>query len=78
MNANEPVRIAIDAAKALTEWKSCFADEVCARAKQLAAESSTPACITLAHYRQAAEIAIESLSDAIQSEERPDGREQAA
>jgi hypothetical protein len=29
MNTNEQVRIEIEAAKALTEWKFRFADEVC-------------------------------------------------
>lgn len=78
MNANEPVRITIDAANALTEWKFRFAVEVCERAKQLAAESSEPTLITLSHYRQAATIALESLSRMIHGEDRPDGRKEAA
>jgi len=78
MNANEPVRITIDAATALTEWKFRFADEVRVRAKQLAAESNTPGCITLSHYRQAAKIALESLSRMIHGEDIPDGRREAA
>jgi hypothetical protein len=58
-------RIDVEAAKALIYWKSMFADEVAARARQLAAESGQPELVTLSHYRQAAQIAIRSLSVAI-------------
>ena len=51
----------LDAAKALIHWKSLFADEVAAHAKRLAAESSDPSRVTLAHYRQAAQTAVQFL-----------------
>jgi hypothetical protein len=58
-------RIDVEAAKALIHWKSLFADEVAARARQLAAESGQPEHVTLSHYRQAAQIAVRTLSAAI-------------
>ncbi len=78
MNASKQVRIDVEAAKALAEWKSLFAAEVCERAKRLAARSSHPKCVTLSHYRQAAPIALQSLSDTILAEEGPDGQQEAA
>ena len=65
MREKADCRIDIEAAKALIYWKSLFADEVAARARQLAAESSQPEHVTLSHYRQAAQIAVPSLSAAI-------------
>jgi hypothetical protein len=47
----------VEAAKALVDWKSRFADEVAAGARRLAVESSQPEHATLAHYRQAAQFA---------------------
>ena len=58
------LRIDVEAAKALVSWKSRFADEVAAQARRLAAESSQPEHVTLAHYRQAAQSAVRSLSAA--------------
>jgi len=78
MNPNEQVRIDVEAAKALTRWKSLFASEICERAKRLAAQSSHPNSVTLSHYRQAAEFALQSLSDAIHVEAAPDGQQEAA
>ena len=78
MNAGKQVRIDADAARALIGWKSMFADEVCAGAKRLAAQSADPNSVTLSHYRQAARIALQSLSDAILVEEGSDGRQEAA
>ncbi len=65
MSKKTEVRIDIEAAKALVYWKSLFADEVATRARQLAAESSQPNRVTLAHYRQAAQLAVRSLPLAI-------------
>jgi hypothetical protein len=65
MSKKADIRIEIEAAKALIHWKSLFADEVAAQARRLAAESSRPEHVTLAHYRQAAQIAVRSLSAAI-------------
>ena len=65
MSEKTDVRIDVEAAKALIHWKSLFADEVAARARRLAAESGQPELVTLSHYRQAAQIAVPSLSAAI-------------
>jgi hypothetical protein len=65
MSERVDVRIDVEAAKALIFWKSMFADEVAAQARRLAAESSQPKHVTLSHYRQAAQIAVHSLSAAI-------------
>jgi len=65
MSKKADFRIDVEAAKALIHWKSLFADEVAARARRLAAESSQPEHVTLSHYRQAAQIAARSLSAAI-------------
>jgi hypothetical protein len=66
MNDKADLRIDVEAAKALIDWKSRFADEVAVHARQFAAESSQPEHVTLSHYRQAAQLAIRSLSAAIQ------------
>ena len=58
-------RIDVEAAKALVYWKSRFAQEVAARATQLAAEGDQPRRVTLAHYRQAAQLAVRSLAAAV-------------
>jgi hypothetical protein len=65
MSEKAAFRIDIEAAKALIYWKSLFADEVAARARRLAAESGRPEQVTLSHYRQAAQIAVQSLAAAI-------------
>lgn len=65
MSDNRPLRIDVDAAKALISWKSLFAGEVTAIAKRLAADSGQPDHVTLAHYRIAALAAIRSLSEAV-------------
>ena len=69
MSKKTDVRIDIEAAKALIYWKSLFTDEVAMRARQLAAESSQPDRVTLAHYRQAAQLAIRSLPVSIRKGE---------
>jgi hypothetical protein len=78
MNARRQVRIDVEAAEALAQWKAQFATEVCERAKRLAAESGHPDSVTLSHYRMAAKIALQSLSGAIQEEHGPDGQHEAA
>jgi len=78
MNANEQVRIDVEAAKALNRWKARLASEICERAKRLAAQSSHPDSVTLSHYRQVAESALQSLSAAIREEAANDGRQEAA
>jgi hypothetical protein len=78
MNAKTQVRIDIEAAHALTKWKSRFAAEVCDRAKQIAAQSGSPDYVTLSDYRKAARIALQSLLDTIDGEHGPDGQKEAA
>lgn len=78
MSKKADVRIDLDAAKALVEWKSAFADEVAARARSLAAESSQPDRVSLLQYRQAAQIAVQSLSAAILEGGASSGDERAA
>ena len=65
MSEKADFRIDVEAARALVYWKSRFADDVAAEARRLAAESRQPEHVTLAHYRQAAESAVRSLSAAI-------------
>jgi hypothetical protein len=65
MPQNKGLRIDIEAANALAEWKSRFAEEVCERAAELAIESNQPNKVTLSHYQLAAEAALRSLSQAI-------------
>lgn len=65
MRQQADLRIDVEAAKALIHWKSLFADEVVAQARRLAAESNRPEHVTLSHYRQAAQIAVQSLAAAI-------------
>jgi hypothetical protein len=78
MSEKADVRIELDAAKALVEWKSAFADEVASRARRLAAESGHPERVTLLHYRQAAQIAVQSLSAAILEGGASSGDQRAA
>jgi hypothetical protein len=68
MSGKADFRIDVDAAKALIYWKSLFSDEVAARARQLAASSSEPEHVTLLTYRQAAQLAVRSLSAALLDE----------
>ena len=78
MSTSDQVSIDVEAARALIEWKSLFADEVCEGAKRLAHQSRDPNSVTLPQYRQAALTALRTLSDAILAEEEPDGRQEAA
>jgi hypothetical protein len=78
MSEKPDVHIDIEAAKALINWKSLIADEVATRARQLAAESSQPDRATLAHYRQAAQLAIRSLPASIRKGEPPSDDHKAA
>jgi hypothetical protein len=72
------VQIEVEAAKALVQWKAQFAEEVCERAKQLASQSSEPSVVTLRHYKQAARIALQALSAAIDDGAAPDAEQRAA
>jgi hypothetical protein len=74
----KPARIDAEAARALAEWKSLFATEVCERAKRLAAQSGHPDSVTLSHFRMAAKVALQVLSGAIHGEQGSDGEQEAA
>jgi hypothetical protein len=78
MNPSGQLRIDVDAAKALADWKSLFAAEVSEGAKRIAAASSHPDSVTLADYRMAASIALQSLSAAIHAEHEPQFQHKAA
>ena len=65
MSERAGFRVDVEAAKALVDWKSRFADEVAAGARRLAVESGQPEHVTLVHYRQAAQLAVRSLAAAI-------------
>lgn len=77
MNGNVNCRIEFNAVKALNYWKSLFTDEVVSQAQKLAAKSSHPEMVTLLHYRQAAQLAVQALSAAIHDGEH-DSESQAA
>jgi len=78
MNSSKQVRIEVEAAQALAEWKSLFGAEVCTRAKQLAAQSGHPDTVTLSQYRMAATMALQTLAGAIHGEQGTNGQNEAA
>ncbi len=78
MSESVQIQIDVEAAKALAQWKALFADEVCERAKQFAAQSGQPNCVTLSHYKQAAQTALQSLSAAIHAGDPTDAEQKAA
>ncbi len=78
MDQSGSIRIQSEAAEALAEWKAFFAEQVAVKAKELARDSDPPGLITLAHYRQAAVLATESLAIAVQDTGSNDGRQEAA
>lgn len=79
MTRNNSYRIETKAAQALAEWKALFAEQVSGKAKELAEKDSTAAgVITLAHYHQAANIAVQMLATALQDTGINDGRQEAA
>ena len=78
MSQRVDLRIDVEAAKALIEWKSMFAEKVSAYARRLAAESSHPDRVTLLQYREAAQVAVLSLSVAILNGGESSGDQKAA
>lgn len=78
MNQTESFQLNTEAAKALAEWKAVFSAEVIRQAKLLAQKSDAPGVITLAHYREAALSAVQSLANVIQDADSHDGRQKAA
>ena len=78
MNQSHPLRIEIQAVRALAEWKAIFADQVAVKAKEFARASDTPGLVTLAHYRQAALVAVQELAGELQKTDVNHGRQEAA
>jgi hypothetical protein len=78
MDQNKPYRIESEAAQALAEWKALFAEQVAVKAKELVEKSGSTGVITLGHYRQAANIAVQMLATAVQDTDSSDGRQEAA
>lgn len=62
MESSANCRIELSATKALRHWNSLFVGEVMSQARKLAANSSHSETVTLLHYRQAAQIALKTLS----------------
>ncbi len=65
MSEKREFQIEVEAARALVQWKALFAEEVGQRAKPLVDDSDESPTLTLEHYRQAAEMAIQTLSTAV-------------
>jgi hypothetical protein len=78
MSQSGTVRIQAQAVRALAQWKAIFADEVSAKAKELAGESDPPGLVTLEHYREAARLAVQTLAKTVESQGESDGRREAA
>lgn len=85
MSQTAPLKIDPEAAKALARWKAVFADEVCTNAKRLVSVSncqdsiSSPQdVVSLAHYREAARLALASLATLLQAESDADASRRVA
>lgn len=78
MLKNDEYEIEVEAAKALAGWKAVFAEQVSEQAKTLARAGGKSGVITLAHYCEAATIALPSLSIAIQDSDTRNARQKAA
>ena len=80
MKTSKPQAIRIDgeAAAALIEWKSMFAQAVVEGAQHRAAMSKSSGSVTLADYRHAAREAMLKLADVIESGDGADGQQKAA
>lgn len=78
MDQNNSFRIEIEAARALADWKALFAEQVAVKAKELAEESGSAGVVTLDHYRQAANTAVQVLATAVQGTNSSDGHKEAA
>ena len=78
MFKNDEYEIEVEAAIALASWKAIFAEQVSEQAKTISRASGKSGVITLAHYCEAATIAVQSLSIAIQDSDTRNGRQKAA
>lgn len=71
-------QLEIEAARALAEWKFMFSTKVSEHATKLVRMGDESKVITLAHYREAAIIALKDLIVDLQKTDLSDGRQQAA
>lgn len=78
MDQNKSFKIETKAARALASWKAFFAEQVAAKAKELAAECDSPGVITLGHYQQAASMVVQMLATAVQETDSTDDHQEAA
>ncbi len=80
MKTSKPqlLRIDVDAAAALIEWKSVFAQAVVEGAQHQAAKTRSSGTVTIADYREAARQAILKLADAIEYGAGTNGQQKAA
>ena len=78
MDPKKSFKIEADAARTLAEWKAFFAEQVSAKARELAEQSCSGGVITLAHYRQAASLAVQMLAAVVQDTDSSNGRQEAA
>ena len=78
MDQSQPFRIQVDALGALADWKAYFADQVTTQARELAKSSNPVGLITLAHYHQAAQLAVQALAAQIRDTNSSHGNQEAA
>lgn len=71
------IRIEVDAAQALAEWKFQFAKLLDEGAEAIATESGTD-LVTLEHYKQAAQTIWPKLSETISQTQCAHGKRKAA
>lgn len=82
--AGKVLRLEIEAARALAEWKFLLASKISEHATKLVSEAGLASevdkddVITLAHYREAAVMALKEMIVDLQSAELSDGSQQAA
>lgn len=77
MNDEQNKRIDAAAFVALSEWESVFSSEVLACATKIADDSGSK-IVTVAHYREAGELAVKKLLATIRGEQETDVKREAA
>ena len=77
MSDGQNKRIDSAAFAALAEWESVFSTEVLARANKIARDAGSE-IVTLAHYREAGELAVEKLLATIRGELNTDVKRKVA
>lgn len=78
MSKFDSYRIEASAARALTEWKFFFSEQVTRKARELAAKDGPTSTISLQHYQQAAEFAADLLVSEVQKARSDYGDQKAA